>query len=106
MLEVTLVPDIVVRYIDDAMAERIKTLARERRWSINEVILHALRYGLGMSPGDVFGELLVEPGDIARLAGTWDATEQAAFDEALCALAAASRDELARAARQDDTVSG
>ena len=96
------VPDIVVRHIDDATAERIKSLARERRWSINEVILHALRYGLGMSPGDTFNDMLVVPGDIARLAGTWDASEQAAFDEALCALAAASREELCRAAMQDE----
>lgn len=95
-------PDIVVRHIDDATAERIKSLARERRWSINEVILHALRYGLGMSPGDTFNDMLVVPGDIARLAGTWDASEQAAFDEALCALAAASREELCRAAMQED----
>lgn len=99
-------PDVVVRHIDDAMAERIKTLARSRRWSINEVILHALRYGLGLTPGDAFAEMLTEPGDIARLAGTWDAQEQAAFDEALCALASASRDELARSARQGEPVSG
>jgi hypothetical protein len=96
------VPDIVVRHIDDATAERIKSLARERRWSINEVILHALRYGLGMSPGDTFNDMLVVPGDIARLAGTWNASEQAAFDEALCALAAASREELCRAAMLED----
>jgi hypothetical protein len=90
------VPDIVVRHIDASMAERIKLLARERRWSINEVILHALRYGLGLSPGDVFGEVLLEPGDIARLSGTWDAEEQAAFQEALQALAHAQPDELIR----------
>jgi hypothetical protein len=91
------VPDIVVRHIDEGMAERIKTLARERRWSINEVVLHALRHGLGMSPGDVFGEMLLEPGDIARLTGTWDAQEQAAFQDALFALAHASPEELAAA---------
>lgn len=83
-------PDIVVRHIDDQMAERIKSLARERRWSINDVILHALRHGLGMGGSSVFAELLVEPGDIARLTGAWDAAEQAAFQEALSALADAS----------------
>jgi len=93
------VPDIVVRHIDEAMAERIKTLARERRWSINEVVLHALRHGLGMSPGDVFSELMLEPGDIARLTGAWDAQEQAAFQDALFALAHASPDDLIATAR-------
>ncbi|QDE41263.1 ribbon-helix-helix protein, CopG family [Luteibacter pinisoli] len=92
-------PDIVVRHIDEQMAERIKQLARERRWSINEVILHALRYGLGLSPGDVFSELLLEPGDIAHLTGAWDAEEQAAFQEALSALTMASPASLSEAAK-------
>lgn len=99
--EATHVPDIVVRHIDDQMAERIKSLARERRWSINEVILHALRHGLGLGPGDAFGELLLEPGDIAHLTGAWDASEQAAFQDALAALAQASPDALAQASRRE-----
>ena len=102
--EVTHVPDIVVRHIDEQMAERIKTLARERRWSINEVILHALRYGLGLSAGDVFSELLLQPGDIAHLTGAWDAEEQAAFQEALAALAQASPATLADAAQRQTSV--
>lgn len=91
-------PDIVVRHIDEQMAERIKTLARERRWSINEVILHTLRYGLGLGPGDAFSELLIQPGDIAHLAGTWNTDEQVAFQEALAALAQASPATLAASA--------
>jgi hypothetical protein len=86
-------PDIVVRHIDDAMAERVKTLARERKWSINEVILHALRYGLGLN-GDPFGEHEREFRSIARLGGTWDADEAAAFQEALDALAATEPEQL------------
>lgn len=86
-------PDIVVRHIDDAMAERIKTLARERQWSINEVILHALRYGLGLG-SDVFGSHEHEFRSVATLGGTWDATETAAFQEALDALAAAEPEQL------------
>jgi len=88
-------PDIVVRHIDDALAERIKTLARERQWSINEVILHALRYGLGMG-GDVFGSREHEFRDVAMLGGTWDASETAAFQEALDALASAEPGQLKR----------
>lgn len=102
--ETTHVPDIVVRHIDEQMAERIKHLARERRWSINEVILHALRHGLGLSPGDVFGELLLQPGDIAHLTGAWDADETAAFQEALAALAQASPASLSEAAKLHDST--
>lgn len=78
-------PDILVRHIDDQLAERIKTLARERNWTINEVILHALRFGLGLS-GDDLEPHEPELQDVARLAGTWDATETRAFDAALSAL--------------------
>ncbi len=88
-------PDIVVRHIEDAMAERIKSLARERQWSINDVILHALRYGLGMS-GDVFSSHEPEFRSVAQLTGTWDASETAAFQEALDALASADPDALNR----------
>lgn len=86
-------PDVVVRHIEDAMAERIKTLARERQWSINDVILHALRYGLGMG-GDVFGSHEQEFRSVAHLGGTWDASETAAFQEALEALAAAEPEQM------------
>lgn len=72
-------PDILVRHIDDAMAERIKAIAREREWSINEVILHALRHGLGLSDDTPMRELH----DIAHLRGTWEPGETAAFRQAL-----------------------
>lgn len=80
-------PEIVVRHIDEATAERIKTLARERDWSINEVILHALHFGLGLG-----GESAAthddrdDPHDVARLAGTWDDSESRAFEDAVSAL--------------------
>lgn len=75
-------PDILVRHIDTAMAERIMDLARERKWSINDVILHVLRHGLGLVPEDMTPR---EPRDIAHLRGTWNASEAAAFHEALSA---------------------
>ncbi|HET7300592.1 MAG TPA: hypothetical protein VFJ01_08045 [Oleiagrimonas sp.] len=86
-------PDIVVRHIDDALAERIKTLARERQWSINDVILHALRYGLGMG-GDAFVSHEHEFRSVANLGGTWDASETAVFQEALDALASAEPERM------------
>ncbi len=76
--------DIRVRQIDDAMVQRIKELARERQWSINEVILHALRFGLGMggAPPERM-DMQRDPHDVAKLAGTWNAEESRAFQEAM-----------------------
>lgn len=72
-------PDILVRHIDEALADRIKDIAREHQWSINEAILFALRRGVGLAPDDAQRELH----DIAMLSGTWESTETAAFRAAL-----------------------
>jgi hypothetical protein len=74
------VPDILVRHIDDVLAERIKDIAREHQWSINEAILHALRRGVGLAGDDLMRR---ELHDIAMLGGTWETTETAAFRAAL-----------------------
>jgi hypothetical protein len=74
------VPDILVRDIEDSVAERIKTIARERNWSINDVILHVLRHSLGFGGEDVSNR---EIHDVAVLSGTWDTRESAAFRTAL-----------------------
>ena len=73
-------PDILVRNIDETIAERIKTLARERNWSINEVVVHLLRHSLGLGGDDLVQR---EVHDVAVLAGTWDPKESAAFRTAL-----------------------
>jgi hypothetical protein len=88
------VPDIVVRHIDDAMVERIKQVARERKWSINDVVLHAMRSGLGLG-GETLG-VEREYRSIATLTGTWQAEESAAFAEALDAMASVPEGQLAR----------
>lgn len=92
--EVSHVPDIVVRHIDDSMVERIKQIARDRKWSINDVVLHAMRNGLGLSNENLGAER--EFGSIARLAGTWQAEESAVFEEALDAMASVPDGQLAR----------
>jgi len=74
------VPDILVRNIEDTVAERIKAIARERSWSINDVILHVLRHSLGLGGDDIVRR---EIQDIAALGGTWDQCESAAFRTAL-----------------------
>ena len=88
------VPDIVVRHIDDSMVERIKQIARERKWSINDVVLHAMRNGLGLSDENLGTER--EFRSIAKLAGTWQAEESAVFEEALDAMASVPEGQLAR----------
>jgi hypothetical protein len=76
------VPDILVRNIDDAVAERIKAIARERDWSINEVIVYILRHSLGFGGEDIVRRDR-DIHDVAVLAGTWDPREAAAFRTAL-----------------------
>lgn len=76
-------PDILIKHIDNELAERIKLLSRERNWSINDVILHLLRHGVGMEHSDV---PFIKSADIAHLAGTWDAEESKAFKDAMSAL--------------------
>lgn len=75
-------PDILVRNIDDAVAERIKAIARERDWSINEVIVYILRHSLGFGGEDIVRRDR-DIHDVAVLAGTWDPREAAAFRTAL-----------------------
>ena len=76
-------PDILIKHIDNELAERIKTLSRERNWSINDVILHLLRHGVGMEHGEL---PFIQSADIAHLGGTWDAGESQAFKDAMSAL--------------------
>lgn len=76
------VPDFLIRDIDAKLAERIKTMARDRGWPINDVILHLLKQSLGLVEPDP----PKVPGDIARLTGAYQAPESDAFLEALKAL--------------------
>lgn len=90
-------PDLVIRHIDSLMAERIKTLAKDRHWSINDVVLHALRHGLGLSAaGQISSETMLDPGSLV-LGGHWDLTEKAVFQEAVQALSLARPTPLAPA---------
>lgn len=87
-------PDFLVRHIDSLLAERILALAKARQGSVNDVMLAALRRGLGMSlPGEdvARGTLATEDTQTHHL----DATEIAAFEEAIEALALAQPAPLA-----------
>jgi hypothetical protein len=73
--------DFLLRDIDANVVERIKDLARQRGWPLNDVILHLIKQALGLSEP----EPPPVPGDIARLMGAWNETETRAFNEAMSA---------------------
>lgn len=76
----------ILQYVDSLMAERIRSLARERRWTVNDVMLHALRHGLGISAAQEYTEGRLGPESFGILDGHWEADERGAFQEALHAL--------------------
>jgi hypothetical protein len=98
-------PDLMIRHIDRLMAERIKLLAKARQWSINDVVLQALRHGLGVSESNgLLAEHMLEPGELSLAGGHWDASERAAFQEALQALAMARAEPLAPSAQVNELL--
>jgi hypothetical protein len=74
--------DFLVRDIDERVAERLKELARQKGWPLNDVILHLLKQALGLAEP----EPPPVPGDIARLRGTWNEEESRALEEAMRAM--------------------
>ena len=88
-------PDMVLQHVDSLLVERIRSLARDRQCSINEIMLHALRSGLGISAAQQFSESLRDPEALTVLEGQWEAAEQGAFQEALRALAQTRPTQLA-----------
>ncbi len=92
---VTPLPDGILQYVDNLLVERVNALARDRQWSVNDVLLNALRSGLGMSAAQQFSETLRDPQALMVLGGQWEAEETGAFQEALRALAQTSPTQLA-----------
>src|SRR6187397_2149669 len=70
--------DFLLRDIDERVAERIKEMARQRGWPLNDVILHLVKQALGLADP----EPPPLPGAIAPLMGAWDDAEARAFQEA------------------------
>ncbi len=77
-------PDIVIRGIDNDMAERIKEIARLNNMPINDVLLKLLRQSLKL---DAETLAVANPKqDIARLAGAWGKDETDALRAAIAAI--------------------
>ena len=87
-------PDLVIRHVDHLLAERIQAFAKNHQWSVNEVLLHALRRGLGAAESGQQTEALIEADELAVLAGPWNAAEQAVFRETVQALSTTRGDQL------------
>jgi len=73
------VADFLLRDIDDRVANRVKELARQKGWPLNDVLLLLVKQALGMAEPDP----APIPGDIARLNGAWNEDESRAFMEAI-----------------------
>ena len=71
--------DFLLRDIDERVADRIKELARQKGWPLNDVILHLSKQALGLAEP----EAAPVPGDIARLTGAWGDEETRAFEAAM-----------------------
>ena len=71
--------DFLLRDIDDRVANRVKELARQKGWPLNDVLLLLVKQALGMAEPDP----APIPGDIARLNGAWNEDESRAFMEAM-----------------------
>lgn len=74
--------DFLLRDIDERVAERIKEIARQKGWPLNDVILLLVKQALGMAEP----EPPPVPGDIARLTGAWNDDETKAFAAAMAAM--------------------
>jgi len=81
--------DFLLRDIDERVADRIKEMARQKGWPLNDVILHLLKQALGLAEPDP----APVPGDIARLAGAWGDEETRAFEAAMNAFSGLPDDE-------------
>lgn len=93
-------PNLVIRQVDHLLAERIRAFAKNHQLSVNEVLLYALRRGLGAAEAGQQAEILVDVDELAVLAGPWNATEQAVFRETIQALSTARGDQLKPTTRE------
>lgn len=92
-------PDFTIRNVDHLLAERIQAFAKHHQWSVNEVLMHALRRGLSAAELSAQAETLIDTGDFASPPGEWNAAEQAVFRETALALSTARSDQLVPVAR-------
>lgn len=84
----------MLRGISDSTAAHVKALARDRNWSLNDVLLELIERGLHANEGHADEVVTPTHQDIAMLGGTWDAEESAAFRAAMQAFEELPADQL------------
>lgn len=62
-------PDFVLRGIEPDIAERIKGIARERSWAINDVILHLIKQSLNIEVSEEARQLSITAVPLRELTG-------------------------------------
>lgn len=80
-------PDMLVQYVDSQLVERLRLLANERGCSMNEVLLLALRRGVGLFSTRPSSESHCDAAMLDGRDDDWEAAERGAFRDALRALA-------------------
>ena len=73
-------PQLHIKYIDEMTYERMRVIADERGWSVDELAVRAIRYAIGLSSEHVTGQ---DRQDIATMRGVWNQSENLAFHEAM-----------------------
>jgi hypothetical protein len=86
-------PDLLVRAIDDRLAERIKAYAHERATALNTCMLELIDRGLRAHDAekasaaiDLHSARQHEATEVITLGGAWSGDEAAAFREAVAAM--------------------
>lgn len=83
-------PDLLIRGIEDELAERIKNYARDRGMTINASVVEIIRGALSARPTTATASRALEIDDSERelrvLGGSWSSDEARAFHEAIASL--------------------
>ena len=82
-------PDLLIRGIEEDLAERIKNYARDRGLTINASVLELIGGALSVRPTSAPTSRMMEldhDAELRVLGGSWSSDEARAFHEALGAL--------------------
>lgn len=73
---------VIIRSLDDGLADRLKKEAQKRGFSLNKYLQHLLAQSLSNTPSDATGKSPLR-NDLRRLAGRWTARQARDFNAAV-----------------------